>query len=44
MEAAAAAVLAPEEAVEAYGPLVLRTAYTLVKNPQDAEDIAQEVF
>ena len=28
MEAAAAAVLAPEEAVEAYGPLVLRTAYT----------------
>ena len=44
MNAAADRVLTAEEALEHYGPLVLRTAYGLVKNMQDAEDIAQEVF
>ena len=44
MNAAAQKVLTPEQAVEHYGPLVLRTAFGLVKNLQDAEDIAQEVF
>ena len=44
MKLAADRVLTPEEAVEHYGPLVLRTAFGLVKNMQDAEDIAQEVF
>ena len=44
MKLAADRVLTPEEAVEHYGPLVLRTAFGLVKNLQDAEDIAQEVF
>lgn len=44
MNAVANTVLSPEQAVEHYGPLVLRTAYGLVKNMQDAEDIAQEVF
>lgn len=44
MKLAADRVLMPEEAVEHYGPLVLRTAFGLVKNMQDAEDIAQEVF
>lgn len=44
MEALAQQVLTPEQAVEFYGPLVLRTAFGLVKNMQDAEDIAQEVF
>ena len=44
MAAAADRVLNAEEAVERYGPLVLRTAFGLVKNLPDAEDIAQEVF
>lgn len=44
MNAAADRVLTAEEALEHYGPLVLRTAFGLVKNMQDAEDIAQEVF
>ena len=44
MKLAADRVLTAEEAVEHYGPLVLRTAFGLVKNMQDAEDIAQEVF
>ena len=44
MKIAADRVLTAEEAVEHYGPLVLRTAFGLVKNMQDAEDIAQEVF
>ena len=44
MNAAADRVLTAEEALEHYGPLVLRTAYGLVKNMQDAADIAQEVF
>ena len=44
MKLAADRELTPEEAVEHYGPLVLRTAFGLVKNMQDAEDIAQEVF
>ena len=34
----------PEEAVEQFGDTVFRAAFGLVKNPQDAEDIAQEVF
>ncbi len=44
MDALVAEVLTPEEAVEIYGPLVLRTAYSLVKNVADAEDVAQDVF
>lgn len=44
MDALAAKILTPEEAVSFYGTLVLRTAYGMVKNQQDAEDIAQEVF
>ena len=44
MKLAADRVLTAEEAVEHYGPLVLRTAFGLVKNMQDAKDIAQEVF
>ena len=44
MNGVADRVLTPEEALEHYGPLVLRTAFGLVKNLQDAEDIAQEVF
>lgn len=40
----AARVLTPEEALEYYGDMVLRTAFSLVKNPADAEDMAQEVF
>ena len=34
----------PAEIVEAYADMVYRTAYGLVKNPADAEDVAQEVF
>lgn len=37
-------VLTPEQAVEHYGPMMVRTAFGLVKNLPDAEDIAQEVF
>lgn len=44
MEALADSVLTPEEAVEVYSPLILRTAFGLTKNMADAEDIAQEVF
>ncbi len=44
MDALATKILTPEEAVSFYGTLVLRTAYSMVKNQQDAEDIAQEVF
>ncbi|EJX03244.1 RNA polymerase, sigma-24 subunit, ECF subfamily [gut metagenome] len=44
MDALATKILTPEEAVSFYGALVLRTAYGMVKNQQDAEDIAQEVF
>ena len=44
MNGVADRVLTPEEALEHYGPLVLRTAFGLVKNLQDAEDIAQELF
>lgn len=33
-----------EEALEAYGALVLRTAFGMLKNMADAEDVAQEVF
>ncbi len=44
MDALATKILTPEEAVSFYGALVLRTAYSMVKNQQDAEDIAQEVF
>ena len=33
-----------EEVLAAYGDMVLRTAYTMVKNRADAEDIAQDVF
>ena len=36
--------LSAEAAVERFGDTVLRAAFGLVKNPQDAEDIAQEVF
>ena len=38
MNGVADRVLTPEEALEHYGPLVLRTAFGLVKNLQDAED------
>ena len=34
----------PAEIVEAYADMVYRTAYGLVKNPADAEDVAHEVF
>ena len=44
MDTMVRAVLTPEQAVEVYGALVLRTAFGLVKNMADAEDIAQEVF
>lgn len=44
MNTLAPTVLTPEESVGFYGTLVVRTAYGLVKNRQDAEDIAQEVF
>lgn len=44
MEHTASAVLSPEQAVEFYGTMVVRTAFGLVKNQSDAEDIAQEVF
>ena len=40
----AAQVLAPDQALEYYGDMVLRTAFGLVKNLADAEDVAQEVF
>lgn len=41
---AAAAVLSAEQALEYYGDMVLRTAFGLVKNQADAEDMAQDVF
>ena len=44
MDALVTTVLTPEDAVEVYGPAVLRTAYGLLKNMADAEDVAQEVF
>ena len=44
MDALITRILTPEEAVEVYGALVLRTAYSLVKNQADAEDVAQDVF
>ena len=44
MDALATTILTPEEAVHVYGPLVIRTAFGMVKNQADAEDIAQEVF
>ncbi|HJA25529.1 MAG TPA: sigma-70 family RNA polymerase sigma factor [Candidatus Fournierella merdigallinarum] len=44
MNGVADKVLTAEQALEYYGPLVLRTAFGLVKNMQDAEDISQEVF
>ena len=44
MDALATTILSAEEAVGFYGSLVLRTAYSFVKNMADAEDIAQEVF
>ncbi len=34
----------PEEILNVYGDMVLRAAYGLTKNRQDAEDAAQEVF
>lgn len=33
-----------EQVMDVYGDMVFRTAYTLVKNKPDAEDVAQEVF
>ena len=33
-----------QEILDQYGDMVFRTAYTMVKNPHDAEDIAQDVF
>ena len=44
METAQMPAFTPEEAVEQFGDTVFRAAFGLVKNPQDAEDIAQEVF
>lgn len=44
MDALVTKILTPEEAVSFYGALVLHTAYGMVKNISDAEDIAQEVF
>lgn len=44
MEPLVTQVLTPEQAVEVYGSLVLRTAYSQVKNMEDAQDIAQDVF
>lgn len=38
------AVRQAEAALETHGALVLRTAFGLLKNMQDAEDVAQEVF
>lgn len=38
------AALPPEQALEHFGDMVLRAAFGMVKNQQDAEDIAQEVF
>ncbi len=38
------AVRQAEAALDTYGALVLRTAFGLLKNMQDAEDVAQEVF
>ena len=40
----AAQVLTPEQALEYYGDMVVRTAFGLVKNMADAEDMAQDVF
>ena len=33
-----------EEILEVYGDMVLRTAYAMVKNRADAEDVLQDVF
>ena len=33
-----------QEILDQYGDMVFRTAYAMVKNPHDAEDIAQDVF
>ena len=44
METAQMPAFTPEAAVEQFGDTVFRAAFGLVKNPQDAEDIAQEVF
>ncbi len=44
MEPVCLPALTPQQAVERYGDMVLRAAFGLVKNQQDAEDIAQEVF
>lgn len=44
METAQMPAFTPEAAVEQFGNTVFRAAFGLVKNPQDAEDIAQEVF
>lgn len=44
MQQTASAVLPCEQAVLHYGAMVVRTAYSFVKNQYDAEDIAQEVF
>lgn len=38
------AALPLEQALEVYGDMVVRAAFGMVKNRQDAEDIAQEVF
>ena len=38
------AALPLEQALEVYGNMVVRAAFGMVKNRQDAEDIAQEVF
>ena len=40
----AAQVLTPEQALEYYGDMVVRTAFGVVKNMADAEDMAQDVF
>lgn len=39
-----APVLCAEDLIQNYGDMVLRAAFGFVKNQQDAEDIAQEVF
>lgn len=44
MESSSSYAFTPEEAVNQYGNLVFRAAFGIVKNQQDAEDIAQEVF
>lgn len=41
---AAGAPLCAQDALEAYGDMVLRTAYAMLKNRADAEDAAQDVF